>query len=297
MTGPVRLGSRLALTAILAALFTGCQTFRDLDVNGQYFDSADVQIHYFERGTGTPVILAHGLGANASLNWAVTGVVDELAKNHRVVAYDCRGLGKSGKPESPDAYGLEMAEDIARLMDHLGIEKAHIVGYSLGGFTAVKMLELHPDRMLSLAACGSGWTSAREEEQVFMATVADSLEAGDGLGPLTDRLASDGKANALEHLMVNTAVRSLNDEKAMARIVRRMDEFLVDERVLRDCTVPAVAIVGGKDSLKPFADQLAEAMPGTEVIVINRATHVTCPARRKFVNTLREFINAVDAAE
>src|SRR5262245_60178433 len=96
------------------------------------FDSNGVKIRYTDQGKGEPVLLIHGFGANAEMQWALPGVVKDLAKDYRVIAYDNRGHGKSDKPHDPKKYGAEMVEDAVRLLDHLKIKKAHVVGYSMG---------------------------------------------------------------------------------------------------------------------------------------------------------------------
>ncbi|MBI4615024.1 MAG: alpha/beta fold hydrolase, partial [Planctomycetes bacterium] len=97
------------------------------------FDSAGVTIRYDVRGEGEPVLLIHGLNASARLNWELPGITARLAKNYRVIALDNRGHGGSGRPVGEEEYGVKMAEDAVRLLDHLGVEKAHVVGYSMGG--------------------------------------------------------------------------------------------------------------------------------------------------------------------
>src|SRR5262245_18097621 len=110
----------------------------------QYFDSNGVKIHYRIWGNGDPIVLVHGFTASIDANWVQPGIVDALSKDFKVIALDLRGQGKSDKPHDPAAYGEQMGEDVIRLMDHLKIEKAHIVGYSLGGFTTLKLVTLHP---------------------------------------------------------------------------------------------------------------------------------------------------------
>src|SRR5947209_4722078 len=86
----------------------------------QFFDSNGVRIHYVVAGQGEPVVLIHGWSADAAM-WG--GLMADLSRDHRVIALDCRGHGKSGKPHDPAMYGIEMAEDVVRLLDHLGIRK------------------------------------------------------------------------------------------------------------------------------------------------------------------------------
>jgi len=98
----------------------------------RFFDSDGVRIRYIEQGVGEPIILLHGHTTRIELSWISTGVFDALSANHRVIAMDFRGYGESGKPHDPSAYGTQMAEDVIRLLDHLSIDRAHIIGYSMG---------------------------------------------------------------------------------------------------------------------------------------------------------------------
>src|SRR6185503_733917 len=85
-------------------------------------------------------------------------VMDALEKaGYRVVAMDCRGHGQSGKPHDPGQYGLEMVRDVVRLLDHMQITRAHIVGYSMGGSIATQLLVKHPDRLRTVTLLGAGW--------------------------------------------------------------------------------------------------------------------------------------------
>src|SRR3954453_5722440 len=105
----------------------------------QFFDSAGVRIRYIEEGQGEPVVLVHGYTSDAEAQWARTGVIQALAAQYRVIAMDLRGHGGSGKPHDPAQYGPEMSLDIVRLLDHLGIRRAHIVGYSMGAHIVAQL--------------------------------------------------------------------------------------------------------------------------------------------------------------
>ena len=112
-----------------------------------YFDSDGVQIYFEEHGKGEPVVLVHGFASRAEHNWGA-GWFDPLAQHYRVVALDCRGHGKSGKPHDSAAYaGETMGDDVIRLMDHLGIKRTLIMGYSMGGRIVTGLLMLHPERL------------------------------------------------------------------------------------------------------------------------------------------------------
>src|SRR5215471_4661597 len=120
------------------------------------FDSNGVKIHYIVEGKGEPVLLIHGFTSSIQGQWGGAGIIKALAKDYRVIAYDNRGHGNSGKPHDPKQYGTEMVEDAVRLLDHLKIDKAHVVGYSMGATITCKLLVTHPDRLLSVTLGGSG---------------------------------------------------------------------------------------------------------------------------------------------
>ena len=126
------------------------------------FDSSGVEIHYIEEGEGEPVLLIHGLGITAYFNWVRTGIQQELSKHYRVIMPDLRNHGKSG--DAPDGeHGVEVVEDMIRLLDHVGIERAHVVGYSMGGNLTIKMAILYPDRVRSALVGGTGWVDSESD--------------------------------------------------------------------------------------------------------------------------------------
>ena len=126
-----------------------------------YFDSKGVQIYFEEHGIGEPVVLVHGFASRAEHNWGATNWFTTLAPHYRVVALDCRGHGKSGKPHDSAAYGGEiMGEDVIGLMDHLGIKRTLIMGYSMGGRIVTGLLMSHPERLRAAVLGGIGVVSA-----------------------------------------------------------------------------------------------------------------------------------------
>jgi pimeloyl-ACP methyl ester carboxylesterase len=123
----------------------------------QFFDAKGVKIHFLIEGTGEPVVLIHGLDSSARVNWQMPGTIDALAKDHQVIAIDLPGYGESDKPADPAAYGEQWVDDVILLLNHLNIRKAHIVGYSMGGMVALKLIAEHPDRVISGTLGGAGW--------------------------------------------------------------------------------------------------------------------------------------------
>lgn len=121
----------------------------------QFFVSAGVRIRYIEEGKGADaVILLHDEGTNVESQWVETGIMAALAREQifRVIAMDLRGHGRSDKA-SP-AVGAEMARDVTRLMAHLGVRRAHVVGYGLGANIAAWLAAFHPERLITIALAG-----------------------------------------------------------------------------------------------------------------------------------------------
>ncbi|HEV3341095.1 MAG TPA: alpha/beta hydrolase [Pirellulales bacterium] len=261
----------------------------------RFFSSAGVTLRYLVEGEGEPVLLIHGLGASVHLQWVAPGVIQALAKDHRVIAYDNRGHGRSGKPHDPQRYGEETVADAVRLLDHLGIRQAHIVGYSMGALITNKLLMEHPDRFLSATLGGAGWLKSDDERAVFMQDVIESLEQSKGILPLLVRLTPPGQPKPTEDQfrvrLGNRVFALLNDQRALAAAARGMSELAVTEDQLRANRVPTLALVGGADPLKVTVDELAQVMPHLTVTVIEDADHLRAPGRPEFVRELKSFLS------
>ena len=119
----------------------------------QSFDSDGVRIAFIDveasRGPGDPVLLIHGFASSHAVNWVNTLWVKTLTgAGYRVIAFDNRGHGRSDKLYDPAAYHSSiMAEDGRRLLDHLGLERADVMGYSMGGRITAHLALQHPDRV------------------------------------------------------------------------------------------------------------------------------------------------------
>jgi len=260
----------------------------------KFFDSDGVKIHYFVKGEGEPVILVHGFTASALLNWIQPGVFDALAEDYQVIAIDNRGHGRSDKPHDPEQYGVEMVEDVVRLMDHLGIEKAHVAGYSMGGFITCKLLATHPDRLLSATLGGAGWRRDTDDVDGLLNELAESLEQGKGIGPLIRRLTPEGQPEPSEEQIaaMSQVVLLMNDAKALAAVARGMAGLTVSESELKANKVPTLALIGETDPLKAGVDEMAPVTENLEVVVIEDADHMSAFGRPEFLEGLQKFLAA-----
>jgi pimeloyl-ACP methyl ester carboxylesterase len=212
------------------------------------FTSNGVKIHYVVRGQGEPVILIHGLYATATGNWQGPGIMPELAKHYRVIALDLRAHGESGKPEGEDQYGVQMVEDVVRLMDHLQLPKAHLVGYSLGGMIALKLLAMHPERVSSAVLGGMGWMKANSPFQQFWETF-----------------------------------KQFGDPNFPAACLGGIAKLAVTEAEVKAVPAPVTIIVGDRDPcLWMYVEPLRRVRPDWPQHIIDNATHVSCIGKPEF---------------
>jgi pimeloyl-ACP methyl ester carboxylesterase len=258
------------------------------------FDSDGVKIHYVVQGKedGEPVLLIHGFTLDIDLQWGP--VLKALAKDYKVIALDCRGHGGSEKPRDPKKYGLEMTKDAVRLLDHLKVDKAHVVGYSMGAGIALQMAVRYPERVRTATLGGAGLPQPGREK--LLEGLADSLEQGKGLGPLVVALTPKDRPKPTEEQIkaIDALLLTRNDTKALAAVLRgginNKDLALSDEQV-KGIKVPMLSLIGDSDPLKTGVDELKKRLPELEVIVIDKADHMTAFGREEFVKGLKEFLD------
>ncbi len=260
---------------------------------GQYFESAGVKIFYTDEGPrdADPVVLVHGFGANGDLNWRAPGIVGLLSKDYRVITLDNRGHGLSDKPHEAEKYGIEMVNDLVRLLDHLQIPKAHVVGYSMGSFITLRMIASHPERLLSAMTCGAGWRKAEGADLAMLNELADSLEKGGGFDTLMKRIARIGtEPSRWKLMMVNYALGKFNDKLALAKLIRGFESLEVKEEELRRNAVPVRAMVGSVDPLRDGIDAMKDVMANLETIYIADEDHLTTIRNKEFQKGIQEFL-------
>ena len=262
------------------------------DASNRFFDSNGVKIHYIVVGDGEPVVLVHGFTASVPVQWGLPGIMAKLSKDYQVIALDNRGHGQSDKPHDPAQYGAEMVNDVVRLLDHLKIEKAHVVGYSMGGFMTDYLLTAHPDRLITATLGGAGWSKADDGRLAFMTELADSLDAGKGIGPLIVQLTPAGRPKPTDDQIkaVNQMLLLTNDSKALAACIRGMKGLAVTENKLRANKVPTLALIGEQDPLKVGVDELEKVMANLTVKVIKDTDHMTAFRSPEFIEDLQAFL-------
>jgi pimeloyl-ACP methyl ester carboxylesterase len=251
------------------------------------FDSNGVGIRYLTAGEGEPVILLHGFVFSIDPAWLNGGLFDELSRTHCVVAMDLRGHGASGKPHDAKRYGLEMVNDVLRLMDHLGFDEAHLIGYSLGGTLACKCLADAPERLRSVVLGGAAWI--REGDAAYrgwtpLAEMLDRVRPGETLSSHFWPNPDTRPPRAIQDLVDS------NDPAALAALARGMLEVTVTEGALKSNAVPTLAICGEHDPIKAAALAMQETVPNLSVRVIAGLDHNTLPGSKEFRDTIRAFV-------
>ena len=258
---------------------------------GAYLEVDGLRLYYTVEGAGEPVILVHGFAVNADLNWRLTGVTRTLARHFQVISLDMRGHGRSSKPEAPEAYGAELAHDVIRLMDHLEIPKAHLVGYSMGGFTTLKVLTLYPDRLLSAAPCGAGFAEVDNENVARLVRVAGALVEGKGFAPLLDILEPEGPWRKMNIWIADKAMQSFNPQRPLGLLMQQFADLAVEESALQENTVPVLTIVGEIDPLREYADAMPPITAQHELNLIAGGNHLTALLKPSFIEHLVAFLN------
>ena len=180
--------------------------------------------------------------------------------------------------------------DVVDLLDHLRLQQAHVVGYSMGGFITMKVVALAPDRLMSAVVGGAGWPSPELRDDAMFNALAESLEAGKGGGPLVEFLWPGEEPPTPEQAQaIGQAMVASNDQMALAAVVRGMAGLDVSAELLRINKVPTLNIIGSADPLKPNADALVDVMQEHRLHVIEGANHMNTLSSPEFVDTVRAF--------
>lgn len=268
----------LVILALLLAAYMICH-----HVRGAYFDSAGVNIHYTDQGAGEAVILVHGYAANSDVNWRLPGILRKLQRHFRVITMDVRGHGLSGKPHDVSRYGIETVNDVARLMDHLKIAKAHLVGYSMGGFITLKFASMHPERLISAMPCGAAWMTPA-------APLCDLLN-----GIHARLIDKDAPSSGIASMMValrRGALGTILDLEALRCVAEGFNELALTEAELRQITIPIMAVRGGRDDVVFGGADLKAALPGYQETIIPSGRHNTVIFYPRFQEALVGFLLA-----
>ena len=251
---------------------------------GASFDSDGVRIAYDDLAPdddpeAPPIVLVHGFASSRRENWRDRDWYDALLDaGRRVIALDCRGHGESEKPHDPAAYETDvMAADVVRLLDHLEIGTADLLGYSMGGRIGTEALYRHPERFNAAVLAGIG--AATLEPSDAGDRIADGLLADDPEA-VTDPL---GKRFRL------FAETTDNDLEALAACARtRTAPASWDE--IAQVEHPVVVVAGEHDDITGDPRELADGFPDGEAVVVDDADHLTTVPDEQFTDAVLTFL-------
>lgn len=245
----------------------------------QSFDSDGVRIAYVDERQGEPILLIHGFASNLDTNWRDAHWLRSLTgAGRRVVAFDNRGHGRSEKLYDPALYGAPaMAEDARRLLDHLGIGRADVMGYSMGARIAAFLAFAHPERVRSLVLAGAGINFVHG--MVGAGPIARAFEA-----PRLEDVAND-TARSFRAFAEQTG----SDLKALAACIRGPREKIATENLAK-IAVPTLVAVGSQDVIAGSGEALAKLIPGAQLLDIAGRDHMKAVGDARFKQGVLDFL-------
>ncbi len=244
------------------------------------FHNGEVEIAYLDEGEGDPILLVHGFASTRNVNWVYPTWVSELRKGgRRVVALDNRGHGDSGKLYDAAAYEIAtMAGDVIALMDHLKLERADVMGYSLGSRMTAVLARQAPQRLRSAIFGGIGIgliEGGGPGENVAAALEAPSLEH------VTDPVGRTFRA---------FADQTRSDRRALAACLRGSRRLMTQEEAA-GISVPVLIAVGTTDEIAGSADALGKIIPGAEVLHIPNRDHMRAVGDKVYKAGVLDFLS------
>jgi pimeloyl-ACP methyl ester carboxylesterase len=247
------------------------------------FDSSGFSIAYDDipGDKGRPMILVHGFTSNRIEGWQRLGWYGAFERNHiRCVALDNRGHGESAKPHDPAAYGRDaMSNDILNLMDHLGIGRAHIMGYSMGTRLAMTAALKAPKRFATLTIGGVG-DKMFENREVAGNPMADAMEAAD--------------PETIKEPMLKSFRQFADDQGedrlALAALTRNRDPQLTREE-LAGLEVPVLVVAGARDELAGDPEALAKVFPDGRAVTLPGCDHFSAIPHALYKATVFDFLD------
>ena len=259
------LWSSSSLTAQQAAVATATPSLGTAP--DQQFTTGDVTIRYRDLGTGDPIIFIHGYTAALE---SMVGIANALPAEHRKIAMDVRGFGKSTKFGSADKFGQKMVDDVVGLMDNLKIQRAHLVGHSMGALIAANVVARYPDRVSTAALVAGPFWDAQEMAVESKRWTTD-LDAGNGLVNFMLWLLPG--MNAQMAGSMNAGIMKANDLPSLTESMRALPALNITG--LPKNGDKALLIAGTADPLFPTSTAFAKQSPGSKMIEVQGANHVT----------------------
>jgi pimeloyl-ACP methyl ester carboxylesterase len=244
------------------------------------FTHDGVEIAFFDQGEGEPIVLVHGFASTKEVNWITPGWVSTLTgAGRRVIALDNRGHGASAKLYDPAVYhSAVMAEDVRALIDHLGLSRADVMGYSMGARISAFLALAHPDRVRSVVLGGLGMgliDGVGDPERIALGLEAPSMVD-----------VADPGARQFRSF----AEQTRSDLRALAACMMGSRQTLSREEV-GHIAAPLLVAVGSKDAIAGPPKELAALVPNAQALVIPNRDHMMAVGDKTYKAGVLEFLN------
>ena len=270
---------------------------------GSFLDVDGVRIHYVEAGQGPPVVLIHGWNAST---FSFRYTIPELARDHRVVALDLKGYGYSDRPAEGDYSLATQAELVQRVMDRLGIDRADVIGHSMGGAVAMRLAVQHPE-LVSRVVLVDSVTMAEFRRAIrfgrllkpLLPLAAPLALHRDRVGRAVFRTAVHDPAHLTTEVLEGyfRPLRMKGHLRALARqlVDRRQDKLVDPARIWQ----PTLILWGEHDRWLPLVhgETLARQISNAKLAVVRGAGHLPLEEQPATCNQLLlEFLNLPEEA-
>ncbi|WP_074380692.1 alpha/beta fold hydrolase [Bartonella doshiae] len=245
-----------------------------------FFEYDGLRFAYREEGQGVPILLIHGFGSSARVNWYATGWFRTLTEaGYRVIALDNRGHGDSIKSYDPSFYTPQaMAGDAVKLLQHLKLSKVHVMGYSMGARISAFMALLHPTYVYSVIFGGLGIgmvTGAGDWQPVAEALLAEDISTITNPRGLMFRKFAD---------------QTKSDRRALAACIMTSKRELTASEVYK-IKQPALVAVGTLDEIGGEAEPLAALLPQGEALLIPDRDHMLAVGDKIYKKGVIDFLS------
>jgi pimeloyl-ACP methyl ester carboxylesterase len=251
----------------------------------QEFSSAGVRLAFLDfapaaADRGEPILLIHGFASNHGVNWVFPQWVKTLTQaGRRTIVFDNRGHGRSEKLYDPAAYTpWIMARDAVNLLDHLGLTRVDVMGYSMGARIAAHLALASPDKVRGLVLAGLGFHLVDGEG--LPAGIAEAMEAP----------SAETVAGATPRMFRAFAEATKSDLRALAACMRG-SRHAMSEGEVRSISAPTLICVGSEDHIAGPPAPLARLMPRARVLTLPGCDHNKAVGDKLFKDGVLAFLN------
>jgi len=232
--------------------------------------------------TAGAVLLAHGFATSRAENWRRLGWYGAFErKGWRVLAMDMRGHGESEKPHDPNVYGRdELVGDLVRLMDHAGIGRVDLLGYSMGARLALQLALAHPDRLNNLIVGGVGGRMFEPPPATSpKMTMAEAMRVDDP-ETIPEKTLKGFRLFADSQGEDRLALAAFSEGRNMA--LARDD--------IATITAPTLVVAGSRDEMAGDPQALADVIPGAKSVTLPACDHFSAIPHALFKAAVFDFL-------